>query len=268
MLRMADHNINQDQYEENMTDWMKALSDHSINVGFSKKATSRLVQLERLANSGLPTYKFHFFSLSSLFSDNGFDQRLVEVYESHEGNVVARVISKDGLVRITSIGKSLEDNLAFFRSKLISKLGLKLSYSLNDINLSDYVLVVNEYDPAKYSGVIISDKDRLIIEIVEDDNLEKLCHGRVIPWTAEFKEELPYQFRRMKYYDFRLNDSEKESFVKKLMWQVVKSISKEEPSSGNIPNYIPKLGYFEFVISKKDGKLRFIDYNPDFSKLD
>ncbi len=237
-------------YEGNMTGWLKALEDCSIDLEFGKKTKSKLAQLKVLIRSGLPTYDFYFFNLNDLFNPKGFDKKLVEVYNIYNQNIVARLVSKDGSVRITSIGRSLEENLTFFKRKL----------KLKDYNeeVSSYVLIINEYDPAQYCGVIISDKERLVIEMVEDDNLEKLCHGHVIPWSAEFKEELPFQFKKMVYYNVE------DIKIRNLMWQVVKSISEEKLRIGNNQRYEPKFGYFEFVISKKNGGLKFVDYNPDF----
>jgi hypothetical protein len=48
--------------------------------------------------------------------------------------------------------------------------------------------------------------------------------------------------------------------IKKLMWRMVQSLSSVHDSNGSIPNVVPMVGDFEFVISRKSGTMRFVDY--------
>ena len=43
------------------------------------------------------------------------------------------------------------------------------------------------------------------------------------------------------------------------MWAVVRSLCRERPSDGVLPDLAPRLGDFEFVFSLRDDRLRFID---------
>jgi hypothetical protein len=221
------------EYQKNMTGWNQAL----IDQGIKSDSENRLNGLMNLIESGLPTYRYHFFTLDEFINNSK------EVYLKYN-SVVVRAIPKitGPLARFTRISESLDDTINF------------LMKEINPVDKSKYTIVVNEYDPAEYCGVIISNNKKLTIEMVKEPNLEKLCHGQSIPWSAFFTEN--YSFRKMDYLNVN-NET-----IKQKMWQVIKSISDVYYNS-NIPQYDPKKGYFEFVLSKKKG-IRFIDYKKSF----
>ncbi|MEW6054247.1 MAG: hypothetical protein AB1552_10750 [Nitrospirota bacterium] len=136
-----------------------------------------------------------------------------------------------------------------------------MAKKIEDKAMPYYNVVINEYDPAQYAGVIISWPERLIIEMVADVDLEKLSHSRIVPWHAEFAEHFPYSFRKMIYNENINHD------IKEIMWGVIKSISSVEYDGYSIPRFIPMVGDFEFVISKRSGTLRFVDYKNVWWKL-
>jgi len=211
---------------KNMSAWKKELSKYGIEIDVEE---DRVRAIKRLINSGLPTYEHHFL---------GFDElhKLPSLYEKFT-RIVIRACPQGNLLRHTIIGKSLKEAMAELSSIKEKKL---------------YTLIVNEYEPAIFCGVIISEEKRLIIEMVKDENLEMLCHGEVTPYSGEFSIKPPFSYPRMFYYPSVPGN------VKLLMWNTVKSISLREDE--NI--FKPRKGYFEFVLTPK---LKFIDYVPLYS---
>lgn len=229
------------KYEENLSGWAKAIEENRISLNVEPLKEDRLSELRGLIQSGLPTFDYHFFKLSTFLSD---ENSVKKIYRQYEGHVVVRVIPTDiRFQRITIIDKSLEACYQLLEKKIEKHA------------ISHYNVVINEYDPAKYAGIVISSPERLIIEMVDDVDLERLSHGHVVPWLAEFAEHFPYSFRKMIYYG-NIDDE-----IKKIMWFIVKYFCSVEYDDNSIPKFIPRVGDFEFVISKKTGTLRFVDYN-------
>ena len=227
------------KYEENMGGWQKSVRDVGLDIRFNIE-DNRLEGLRGWENMGLPTYPVHTFDLHQVYS---YVDEFKNMFSKYGGSVVLRAIpqSKDKQ-RYTLINKTLEEVVVTLKG--------------HGLGNSDYIVTVNEYDPAKYCGVIMSDNDGLIIEMVEEPNLENLCHGKVIPCGADFKKGF-YGFGRMNFYNVK-DDEERI-----ILWETVKRISSVS-QEGNIPNFEPMKGYFEFVYSNRDGALRFIDYKKTF----
>jgi len=230
-------------YEKNMSGWRKALADIGVELKYNFQESNRIKEIKTLLKSGLPTYQYHDFLEKDL--------EIKKFYEKYGNQVVVRAVPTDKkFQRYTFIGEPFRTTKENLKEKI------------QESERKNYQVIVNEYDPAEYCGVIISNKEGLVIDLVKEPNLENLCHGHVIPWSAEFKQKYPYSFKRMYFSNIKddqrnnqINDQ-----VKKLMWSVIKSISKFSLSDGGIPYFEPKKGYFEFVFSKKNGKLKFIDY--------
>ena len=229
-------------YEENMAGWQKALKD--ANLPHQEVKEDRIKDLQRIVESGLPTYDYYFFSLDQFYLGEA-----KFIFAKYEQVVVRAVPQNSNLSRFTLIGKSEEEVKSILQERILPD------------KRKDYKIVLNEYDPAEYCGVMISQPDQLIIEMVKEPNLENLCHGHVTPWHGEFKSYPFERYRKMYYINVEATD------VREKMWLVVRSICASNESDdckeSNIPDYQPRLGYFEFAISQRDGKLRFIDYKRD-----
>jgi len=220
------------KYEENMSGWRNALKDENLKTHQSNNEL-KLTSIKRLINSGLPTYEFYFLNASEVL----FGNKAKEIYDIFNETVVVRACPKiKGLQRYTLINKPLNEIQDFLK---------------NIHDKENYTITFNEYDPALYSGVISSDKNKLIIELVKDENLENLCHGHITPHSAIFSKDV-HGYRKMNYIN------EVPINIKKIMWNIIKLISKN--NNANIPEFFPKQGYFEFVISKKYKCVKFVDY--------
>jgi hypothetical protein len=229
------------RYEQNMSGWRAALNDLGLESAPTYVSEDRLTTLERLTQSSLPTYQIHKLTPQEFTTTNEPNK----IYHSLDNLVVCRIIPKNNQnQRITLIGKTLDE-------------AIRESKRINPTNSCNYTIVLNEYDPASYCGVVISKKDNLTIEIVQEPNLENLCHGKVIPYSAQFTCQFPNQINRMHF----LNKVPIEAREK--LWQVVKSLSTiTNQDEQQLPQYEPMQGYFEFVFSQKDDSLKFIDYRP------
>lgn len=235
------------KYEDNISGWLRAIEDNRIQFTAESIKEDRLSELKHLIQSGLPTFKYYFFKLSFFLSDKHSIKR---IYQKFDGHIVIRVIPTDNRYqRLTIIDKTLEGCYRLLAKKIERK---AIPY---------YNVVINEYDPALYAGVVISSPERLIIEMVEDVDLEKLSHGHIVPWHAEFAEHFPYSFRKMVYYGNVADE------IKEIMWFIVKSLSSVYCDGNSIPRFIPRVGDFEFLISRRTGTLRFVDYKNNWWRL-
>lgn len=227
------------RYQDNMSGWKRALHERGIASSLDT-GDDRLASIRALVASGLPTYEYTFAKLDSL-ADIG---RMI--WQKYDGKVVARACpTAQGLSRYTIIGKTLDETIR------------QLHETIAPENSTDYTIILNEYDPAEYCGVIISSKDTMQIEMVHEPNLEGLCHGKTIPMSAEYKTCHPYSFPRMIFHNVEDTDA------RQLMWNTMKSISRVDYEDSSYPSYAPKIGYFEFCVSERTGKLRFIDYHQN-----
>lgn len=228
-------------YEENLSGWRAAMMENNACLEDFVKNEDRLGALKRLAESGLPTYEFHFFGFEEFFSE---EKRIMEIYERYEGRVVARAMpaSRRYLQRYCFIDKPLHETK------------ISLNESIAPESRKDYTIVLNEYEPAHYCGIMLSEQDKLSIEMVREPNLENLAHGHCTPWHAEFTAAVKGALKAMRYKNVEAPEERQN------MWNAVKSISSME-YGGAFPYYEPRCGYFEFVISDA-GRIKFIDYKP------
>jgi hypothetical protein len=235
------------RYVENMSGWTKALQDHRIKTKAIYLQEDRLSEIRNLIRSGLPTFEHHILSLPAFLSKKEFVRK---IFKRYEGRVVIRAIPSDNKYqRFTLIDKTYEVCKKILQKKIDRHL------------IPHYKITINEYDPAAYSGVVISAPNRLIIEMVAEPDLERLSHGRSIPWHAELIANFPYSFRKMVFYD------SVEQSIKVKMWQIVQLLSSVNDSDGAIPIVVPMIGDFEFVISKKSGAIKFVDFKQVWWKL-
>ncbi|HIH24959.1 TPA: hypothetical protein HA251_08045 [Candidatus Woesearchaeota archaeon] len=206
----------------NMSEWM--LAQHGDYTD------TRLASLRTLIGSGLPTYKYHFVPLEEFLTR---ESEMNAIYDRYGGHVVLRACPlRSGLRRQTIIDKTY----AAARQDLDGK------------PVDAYIAVLNEYDPASFCGVIISDGRQAMVEMARSPNLEDLCHGKITPRSARFSDQGIYHRPRMQY----LNTDDVS--IRSLMWNAMKSV---------VEDGLPRKGYYEFVYSSRDKRLRFIDYDPE-----
>ncbi|MEI6849753.1 MAG: hypothetical protein WCK29_01815 [archaeon] len=182
--------------------------------------------LDRLYSSGLPVFERRFLDGSNFSLD-----QVVEFCNRHPINWV-RVYHKKELGKRKSI---LQANTR----KVISFLE-NIGVDLKEYNIQLYESKVN-----KFGGNIISDKDRVIVEIAEgtQDNVGKCLtpffHG-IISETGVLK------FREL-------------NADRAVIRAAANSLKYLKLARGE---YLP--GYFEFMVSDK-GKTYFLDYKTIFS---
>jgi len=228
-------------YEENMSGWECALGAIGRR-SLAGRQESRIESLNRLSCSGLPTFEHHHLSFDRFLSDEGNVRKLYGLYQ--DSVVIRACPTAAGLSRYTFIAKDYEQVKSELEKNILSRYRDK------------YTVILNEYDPAQYCGVIISSAEGLCIEMVAEPNLEGLCHGHVTPWSAQFSQRVPYRFSRMEYCNVG------DESIRQVMWSVVKGLCEKKDTGGVVPLYRPRQGYFEFVISARTGCLRFVDYQP------
>ena len=172
-------------YQENMSGWVRALRDAGLHLPLGTLQEDRLAEIENLKASGLPIYDYHLFPLED-FLENGDGMR--HLFDHYGGQVVVRAAALGGRhQRLTRIGEDWATCCRCFREAIPVRL------------YGAYRVIVNEYDPARYCGVVISAPGSLVIEMVQELNLENLSHGRAIPWQAFFGPRFGAAYRAMSY---------------------------------------------------------------------
>ncbi len=225
---------------ETLTSWLLKARALNFSLSAIKVEENKLEELESLIASGLPTYDFVFFELTDFYRNA---ESVEKVFAGFDHKIVVRFVSKRNLyMRYTFIEKDYN----FLKSWTAQNIEPEL--------YEEYRVVINIYDPAMYCGVIISTNERMVIEMVQDENLEKLCHGYTTPWHARFSFDKGYSFRTMVYEETVPSD------IREILWGITKSISGFDRDSGSFPCFSPRVGFYEFVISRKDGSLKFIEY--------
>jgi len=226
-----------------MSGWLAAMRDNKLDRLVPLGLDDRLADIERLRGSGLPTYTYLTVPLTEFLAKPSY---VTKFYALFGERIVCRAVPLEaGIQRVTLIDYKYE------RAK--RELNKKLPRSLHD----SFCVVLNEYDPASHSGIIISANERLVIEICSDENLERLAHGRIIPWNASFNCDGFLAVRRMRH------NLATPVTIRELMWRAVKAISDISEEDASLPDVKPRDGYFEFVFSKKNNALRFIDFKTD-----
>ncbi len=224
---------------ENLSAWLFKAKEFGIDLESFNIYEDKLTEIADLIRSGLPTYAYHIYPLLDFFLHT---DRIMPIFEKYNNLVVVRAVPiSRKYQRYTAIGKTYEQSKIF------------LLENISKETIEQYKVIINEYDSAACCGVVISAPSRLIIEIVEEKNLEKLCHGHITPWHGEFLKKF-YRFRKMHYIG---NIPQQ---IKEKMWIVVKQLSAVSYNDGCIPSFTPKLGDFEFVFSQRDNSLKFIEY--------
>ena len=167
-------------YQKNLSGWIKAQQDHSIQTGNFIIEENKLVMIDRLRKSNLPTYEFHILSLNNFYQNQSQAQK---IFDKYDDRVVLRAVpTSSSFQRFTYIDQNLDS--------IISDLNKKIDSSDEE----HYKILINEYDPAEYCGVVISEKNQLTIEMAKEPNLEKLCHAQITPWSAIFKNYNNHDF--------------------------------------------------------------------------
>lgn len=198
-----------------MSHWIIEASKHGIDL--SSFHSDKLQDRQRLRASGLPCWDEIKIPYSCF---DGKNNELGQFLARYNLFIVKAIPKTSKLPRESKRGvASLEQCLNFLADKI------------NPENTNLYSVVLSEWRPTKYGGIIISDLERAKIDIGEQ--LDELEHGLAVPTTGV------WDGRSMKY---TTNDSE----LKRIMWKTFR--------------YVRALrGYFEFVITGEN-ETKFVDY--------
>lgn len=235
-----------------MSDWILKLK--SINTNFSKQLiNNKEKDTKRLLDSGLPMFNSYMLPFSNfskknlklLYFLNKYDAFFIRIWPRVKG--VSRERKKDL--------KTFQECYNFLLDKIIK--GRECDY---DIHLG-------EYEKPLWSGTIISNANKVIIEIGIGEHVE-LEHGKIIPIVGIYDG-----YGSMKYDSKNFKADIVEKFnqnllieAKKIIWQALAYI-KTHQSFDNIPKYTFKKGYFCFVYTKDTHRIIFIDYKDNDSYL-
>jgi hypothetical protein len=155
------------------------------------------------------------------YRDFNEDNPKLEEFLSKYNQFLIRAIPKTpGLNKFSDVGLDFQECLNLLRQGIKPK------------DANHYSIILTQWEPTEYGGIIISKPEGVVIEVAKQ--LDELEHCQVIP-AAGYSNGLG-----MKY---TTEDIE----LRQLMWNSLRHVKGLE-------------GYFEFVITKRDRIIKFIDY--------
>ncbi len=207
-----------------MASWIIHASNHGIDM--RKFHSDKLEDNQRLEESGLPVWNKFKVPYREFHKNN---PQLMEFFSKYEQFLIRAIPNTSELNRFSNLGVSdFKECLDFLRK------------GVNPKHADSYSVLMTEWEPTEYGGIIISRPNSRIIEISKE--LDELEHGQVTPVTG-YSNGLG-----MKY---TTEDTE----LRQLMWNSLKYVKGLE-------------GYFEFVITEKDRSIKFIDYKTSRGYLE
>ncbi len=222
-----------------MSDWIIALEQAGSRELAESFRSRKLEDYQRLKESGLPTFADLILPYAQFKADN---PELLHFFSQYNPIVIRAIPNVQTLPRRYKKGVSSFEESRSFLESVIEK-GKENLYSV----------FLTEYEPQKYSGVIISTGDEAVIEI-STAGLDDLSHGKVIPAGGGFSSPNSSNFRRMSYYNC---GSQQE---KELIWRLLQFIRKDLPADSGQFSHIHFLpGYFELTVTE-NGRIAFWDY--------
>ena len=226
------------------SDWIIAMERAGLNKSATAFHSEKLQDYERLKKSGLPTFDDFIIPLVQFQKGNG---NLEEFLSRYEGFVIRAIPNTRELPRRYKIGVyTIEDCQEFLAQHVQRK------------QYDKYSVFLTEYEPASWAGIIISRQQDVLIEVAQS-GLDELSSGQVIPSGGYFGQQ--EHFRSMRYNTKNISQRE-------LMWRALQFLRRDLPSdSDSFPDIDFMKGYFEFVVTEKAGKIKFLDYKVNEAYL-
>jgi hypothetical protein len=218
------------------SDWIIEGKKRGLEEAVRAFHSDKLEDYKRLKASGLPIFDDLIVPYLQFGRENN---ELMEFLAKYPGFVVRAIPKTKELPRRYRIGvHSFEECKAFLEENV--RKGMESVYSV----------LLTEHEPTDRSGIIISNHERTLVEVAEAQ-LDELSSGKVIPSTGEFFKQAV--FKRMHYRN--ANAAQRE-----LIWKALQYLRIDLPSDSAFPDIDFMVGYFEFVVTKKTDRIKFLDY--------
>ena len=217
---------------ETMSDWVIT----GKKFGLEYLATDKFEDYERLIESGLPRFddfKIHYKEFKK--GNKGLKGFLAK----HKYFTIRAIPNTKDIPRRYKVGVGSFDECQKFLEKNIQK-GKEGIYSI----------LITEHEPTYKSGIIISRDKDVLIEI-GDFQLDELSHGRT-PSAGCTIDLLIFGSINKKTTWHIQASLENKSLVKKAL-NCIKT-------GRNALDYNFMKGYFEFVVTEKEDKIKFLDF--------
>lgn len=214
--------------ENSMANWISKTKDISLSQKFSQNLT-KLQRLEILKSLNLPLEEYIYIA-----HENSQEKikEIVEFVDKKEKLLLIAIPKKECIPRKFKESESSFSNVKHFISEINKNL-----------KGEEWDLLIKNHEAPKKSGTIISNRNKLIIEI-SNKSLSDHLEGKGIPET----------------YILNKNNQEEISNVRlesKHYFKEIKDI---------LANIKEIEGYFEFIIGT-DNKLKFWEYKNDAKYL-
>ncbi len=222
-----------------VSDWIIEME----NAGLDKIATlfhsEKLQDYKRLKESGLPTFDDFIIPYNQFDKGN---KTLKDFLSKYEGFVIRAIPNTKELPRKYKIGVYSFDDCLDFLTKNVQR-----------EHKEKYSVLLTDHEPTTWAGIIISKPQDVLIEVAQS-GLDELSHGQVTPSGGYFAKHGCNHFRSMRY-----NTEDVQQKI--LMWRAMQYLRKDLQSDSDLfPNIAFKKGYFEFVTTERNDRIKFLDY--------
>ncbi|MFZ5955469.1 MAG: hypothetical protein ACOYT4_03510 [Nanoarchaeota archaeon] len=202
--------------------------------------TNKFEDYLRLKKSGLPTFEDYITPIEE-FKDANVN--LKRFLDSHKTFTVRAIPNTKELPRRYKIGvKNFEECISFLEKNI-------------EGNRNNYTVFLTEYERNKYSGIIISNSQKVLIEIGQG-NLDELSHGKDPLITCRINlDAIGHMQNKIEW--IRYNEQNKDLILRSLKYLEL-----------NHDHFNPlyRRGYFEFIITEGD-KIKFLDFKTNENYL-
>lgn len=222
-----------------MSDWIIAMESFGLRELAKAFHSDKLQDYKRLKESGLPTFDDFIIQYKDFNKRNLSLENFLAIYESF---VIRAIPNTKDLPRRYKIGVHSFEECQEFLAKNVPS-GKEDKYSV----------FLTEHEPTNLAGVIISRPQDVLIEVAQS-GLDELSHGKVTPSVGHFAQHYYNHFKSMRY-------NTKDMAQRQLMWRALQYLRKDLSSDSDLFTNTEFLkGYFEFVVTEKTSKIKFLDY--------
>jgi len=221
------------------SDWIIALEQRGFKETARNLHTKKLQDYRRLKKSGLPIFDDLIVPYQQF---NGENKRLMDFLARYNNLVVRAIPNTKSLPRRYKIGIHSFEECQDFLAQVI-KGGDEKKYSV----------LITEHEPTNWAGIIISRPEDVLIEVAKS-GLDELSHGSIIPSAGHFTFHHGNHFRSMGYYNA-------DGSQRGLIWQALQYLRRDTQNDSDVFPAIDFMGgYFEFVVTEKTGRIKFLDF--------
>ena len=224
----------------NISSWIIQAQKYGLSHIAESLHSTKLEDYERLKRSNLPI--FADFSCHV----NNFDEQNKELcffLDKYDQFIVRALPNTRNLPRRHKLGVKSFNECRQFLNEVIGK-----------DDEEKYSVLMTENEEPKWVGAIIVRDEGALIEVGKSKNLNDVVHGHINPHLGRFAYHGFNHYRSMRYATRNFD-------AREVMWRALNFLRYDFISDSDLfPEISFRKGYFEFVLTEKTNKIKFLDY--------